>query len=161
MKLILKCSFSPLVSEAVLKELKKASGLDDLEYDDHALILYGGKDQIFKALGILSSDDLVTVDFPNCVSDSLYIKTIKSAFRKAKTNRLASLLRQADLPDCLGHMPWRFTTPRTTTEQDRGTVSALTACISCNLSDICFQFSALQKLEELKWYKDTGNKNDG
>lgn len=157
MKLMFKCSFSPSVNEAVFKKLKIESGVNLIEYDLNELTLYGSKPQLLKALSLLADRDLAVIDFSTCVSDSLNVKTVKTVFRKAKKNRLSSLLaKTTDLPPCIGNMPWRFTTPRTTLDQDKNTVSCMTKCSSCNFSDICFNFSVLQKLEELKWYK----KND-
>lgn len=154
MKLIFKCMFSPLVNEEIFKQIKEESGITLLEYDSDELILHGGKPQLVRALSLLAERDLVVIDFSNCVSDSMNIKTIKTIFRKAKKVRLSSLLDEQNLPVCLGNMSWRFTTPRTTVEQDKNTVSCMMKCISCNFSDVCFNFSVLQKLEELKWYKN-------
>lgn len=155
-----KCSFSPSANEDSFKLVKEDSGVNLIEYDREGVVLHGSKPQLLKALSLLADRDLVVIDFSNCVSDSLNTKTVRTVFRKAKKARLSALLDKADLPSCLGSMPWRFTTPRTSLDQDKGTVSALTKCISCNLSDICFSFSVLQKLEELKWYRNKGLDND-
>lgn len=155
-----KCSFSPSAGGKVFKKIKIDSGINLFEYDDDGVVLHGSKPQLLKALSLLAERDLVVIDFSNCISDSLNTKTVRTVFRKAKKARLSSLLDKADLPSCLGSMPWRFTTPRTTLDQDSGTVSALTKCISCNLSDVCFNFSVLQKLEELKWYVNKGRNDD-